>query len=75
MKAPIPAIKKVYEALGLAASEGTFGRMQAFLDERNQGTHGNSQKYKKTRADDPVALEERRKYHRYQSYFGIQNEV
>lgn len=75
MAAPVPALKKVYEVLGLAASESTFGRMQAFLNERNQGTHGNSQKYRKTRADDPVALEERRKYDRYQSYFGIQNEA
>lgn len=75
MEDPMSTLRKIYAELGLEASEQAFGRMQAFLDERNKGTHGKSQKYRKTASDDPVAARERAAYRRYQSYFGIPDET
>jgi hypothetical protein len=72
---PAGTIQGLYRELGLHLSDDTLAQMNAFLEERHKGSHGNSQLYRKTAADDPVAREERAKYARYQEFFGVPNEI
>ena len=73
---PNPSIKdeKMYRDLGLDIDPAVFKAMNDHLQARHKSTHGNSQKYKKTGAEDPIAISERAKYKRYQEYFGVPNE-
>ena len=50
-----------------------FERMRAYLAKRPQAAHG-KHNYKKSAAEDPETAKERKKYERYQRYFGIPNE-
>lgn len=75
IKDPMPALDRLYRDLRLPIDSQAFARMKAFLDERNAGSHGNKNTYEKSKADDPRTLEERRRYQRYQTYFGVPNEL
>jgi hypothetical protein len=74
MEDPMAMIEKMYRELGLDIDPAVFKAMNDHLHARHESSHGNSQKYKKTAEDDPVAIAERAKYKRYQEYFGIPNE-
>ena len=52
-----------------------LARMGAFLDERNRGSQGNRNVYAKSAAGDARTREERRRYRRYQEYFGVPDEI
>ncbi len=74
MTDPLTAIEGVYRDLRLELTPEARRRMKTFLDARHAGSHGNTSKYSKTRAEDPIAIEERRRYKRYQEYFGVPDE-
>jgi hypothetical protein len=74
VREPLPALERLYRDLKLPLEPEVLARMGAFLDERNQGSHGNKNVYAKSEAADPRTLEERRLYKRYQDYFGVPNE-
>jgi hypothetical protein len=74
MEDPMAMMEKMYRELGLHINPAAHKAMNDHLQARHKSTHGNSQKYKKTEADDPVAISERVKYKRYQEYFGVPNE-
>lgn len=71
---PMPAIGRLYADLGLPVDPLAFGRMRAFLEERNRGSLGNSSRYVKSEREDPRVRAEREKYRRYQSRFGVPEE-
>ena len=75
MRDPMPAIATLYRDLGLTADESAFARMRSFLEERNRGTLGRTASYRKSTASDPRVLAEREKYRRYQSRFGVPDEI
>lgn len=68
-------IEKTYRELGLDVDPAAFAKMKKFLDERHEGSVGNSQKYEKTKTDDPAYAAERAMYKRYQDFFGVPNEA
>jgi hypothetical protein len=72
---PGPALQAVYRDLNLPLDPAALDKSVAYMEERSKGSHGNSSKYKKSTADDPRVLEERRKYARYQNYFNVPNEI
>ena len=72
MNAPMQAIERTYRALGLAATDEAFAAMSAYLAGRPQGGQG---RHEYVRADDAAIAQERRKYRRYQGYFGVADEV
>ena len=74
MDDPMAMMEKTYRELGLDIDPAVFKAMNDHLQSRHQSTHGNSQKYKKTDREDPIAVAERAKYKRYQDYFGVPNE-
>ena len=75
MHDPMPAIRALYRDLGLAQDASAFARMQAFLEERNRGTLGRTASYRKSASSDPRVVAEREKYRRYQSRFGVPDEI
>lgn len=75
IRAPLPALEKVYRDLRLTLAPAVRQRMGDFLEERNRGSHGNKSVYAKSQAADPRTLEERRIFKRYQDYFGVPNEI
>jgi hypothetical protein len=75
MEDPLAMTEKIYRDLGLDIDPVVFKAMNDHLQARHKSTHGNSQKYKKTEAEDPIAISERAKYKRYQEYFGVPNEA
>jgi hypothetical protein len=75
MNDPMPAIAALYRDLGLVPDAAAFEAMRAFLEERNRGTLGRTASYRKTSAADPRAVAEREKYRRYQSRFGVPDEI
>jgi hypothetical protein len=72
--APLTAIEKAYGDLGLAMTDEARERMRAFLAARPQHQHG-KHTYKRAGHIDEVASDERRKYRRYQDYFGVPDEM
>jgi hypothetical protein len=75
MEDPLAMTEKIYRDLGLDIDPVVFKAMNDHLQARHKSTHGNSQKYAKTGAEDPIAVSERAKYKRYQEYFGVPNEA
>ena len=73
MTDPIPAIAGAYETLGLKMSDVGRTAMHDFLASRPQGMHG-KHNYKRAGEIEEVQTDERRKYRRYQEYFGVPNE-
>jgi hypothetical protein len=49
--------------------------MLRFLATRHGSSHGNKSRYEKSRPDDPRTVEERKRYARYQQYFGVPDEL
>jgi hypothetical protein len=74
MQDPMGTMENAYREIGLDIEPDAFARMREFLDQRNKGTHGNTNKYERIAEDDPAAATERLLYKRYQDFFGIPNE-
>lgn len=72
---PKAALQRAYRDLELELRPEELDKMLAYMDMRNQGSHGNSSTYDKTTAADPRAIEERKIYERYQRYFGVPDEM
>ena len=66
------AIERAYGDIGLSFTEEAKSAVSGRLASRPQGGHG---KHEYARADESVIAEERRKYRRYQEYFGVPDEV
>jgi len=75
MRDPGSAIIGIYRDLRLELTDDVLDRMLAFLESRHSGSHGNSSRYERSGSGDPRTLEERRRYQRYQSYFGVPDEI
>lgn len=75
MRDPLTALQQLYRDLNLPLDPAVSEKMRLYMEARSKGTHGNSSSYAKTAADDPLAIEERQKYQRYQKYFGVPNEA
>ena len=73
MDAPMETIERAYRTIGLDVNPDSFERMRAYLASKPQGVHG-KHRYKHFAEDEAVASDERRKYKRYQEYFGVPNE-
>jgi hypothetical protein len=74
MEDPMRTIEQIYRDLGLDSDPAVFKAMNDHLQSRHKSSRGNSQKYRKTEAADPVAIAERAKYQRYQQYFCVPDE-
>jgi hypothetical protein len=74
MSDPLVALADLYDQLGLTLTPEAAAGMKSFLDARPQGSHGNKNVYRKSAADDPRTVEERRRYKRYQDRFGVPND-
>ena len=72
MQTPMAAIERAYGDIGLSFTAEAKSAVSARLASRPQGGHG---KHEYVRADESVIAEERRKYRRYQEYFGVPDEV
>jgi hypothetical protein len=72
---PETVIRNIYKDLGLTLAPDALAKMLAFLNERHGGAHGNAAQYDRSRANDPRTIDERKRYARYQKYFGVPNEI
>lgn len=75
MRAPRTQIEKIYRDLELTLTAAALDSMLNMLNGRHGSGHGNAAKYEKSRGSDPRTLEERRRYQRYQQYFGVPDET
>ena len=74
MQDPLGQLEKSYRELGLEGVPEVFDNMREWLKNKAASGHGNSQKYERTKEDDPAMAAERALYKRYQEFFDIPNE-
>jgi hypothetical protein len=74
MEDPLGQLEKSYRELGLEVVPEVFANMKSWLGEKAASGHGNSQKYDRTKEDDPAMAAERALYKRYTDFFDIPNE-
>jgi hypothetical protein len=75
MAEPEAALRALYHDLQLTLIPEALDRMLQFLATRHGSSHGNKSRYEKSRPDDPRTVEERKRYARYQQYFGVPDEL
>jgi hypothetical protein len=72
IQSPVEAVRKVYDRAGMAFTEASGQRIRDYLAAKPQGRFG---KHQYETADPAEHARLRQVFARYQSYFGVPNEI
>jgi hypothetical protein len=72
IQTPVEAVRRIYDQAGMAFTQATAGRIQAYLAAKPQGKFG---RHAYSIAEAEEAGRRRALFARYQDYFGVPNEI